>query len=177
VYIEQIFETYELLNISVSTYNFSELLKKSENSYEFSPLEKMENILKNNEKIIERFYNLYIYDEKIISETLLHFSSEEIEHMFITLSNQKKKTPLNYIKEFLKKPFQKQTGEITVEKQIENLIDVQINTWIENNEEDYEVMLQQEQIEILERDPLEENPLEKAKNIIRNFIVSKKLKL
>jgi hypothetical protein len=38
-------------------------------------------------------------------------------------------------------------------------------------------MLQQEQIEILERDPLEENPLDKATNIIRNFIVSKKLKL
>jgi hypothetical protein len=176
-YIEQIFENYELLNISVSTYNFSSLLKKSENSYEFSPLEEMNNLLKNNEEIIERFYSLHIYDEKIISETLINFSSAEIEQMFITLPNQKKKTPLNYIKEFLKRPFQKQSGDITVEKQIENLIDVQINTWIENNEEDYEIMLQQEQIEILEANPLEENPLEKSQNIIRNFIISKKLKL
>lgn len=69
------------------------------------------------------------------------------------------------------------TEEISVENQIENLIDVQVQKWIANNEEDYEVMLQQEQIEILEANPLEENPLDKAKNIIRNFIISKKLKL
>jgi hypothetical protein len=69
----------------------------------------MNNLLKNNEEIIERFYSLHIYEEKIISETLINFSSEDIEQMFITLPNQKKKTPLNYIKDFLKKPFMKQT--------------------------------------------------------------------
>jgi hypothetical protein len=69
----------------------------------------MNDILKNNEEIIERFYSLHIYEEKIISETLINFSSEDIEQMFITLPNQKKKTPLNYIKDFLKKPFIKQT--------------------------------------------------------------------
>lgn len=78
----------------------------------------------------------------------------------------------------MKNPLKKQnSNEISVENQIENLIDVQVQKWIANNEEDYEVMLQQEQIEILEANPLEENPLEKAKNIIRNFIISKKLKL
>lgn len=78
----------------------------------------------------------------------------------------------------MKNPLKKQnSNEISVENQIENLIDVQVQKWIANNEEDYEVMLQQEQIEILEANPLEENPLEKAKNIIRNFIISTKLKL
>lgn len=176
-YIEQIFESYELLNISISTYNFSSLLEKSENSYEFSSLQNMNNILKNNEKIIDRFYNLHIYNEKIISETLVNFSTEEIEQMFISIPIHKKQTPLSYVKTFLKKPFIRQIWEISVEKQIDTLIEVQINTWIENNEKNYEVMLQQEQIKILERDPLEKNPIGKAKNMIRHLIVSKKLKL
>jgi hypothetical protein len=81
------------------------------------------------------------------------------------------------VKDFLKKPFIKKTDEVSVEAQIWNLIDVQVQQWIQNNEEDYEIMLQQEQIEILEANPLEENPLEKSQNIIRNFIISKKLKL
>ncbi|MGB2111080.1 MAG: hypothetical protein ACPHY8_04350 [Patescibacteria group bacterium] len=85
---------------------------------------------------------------------------------------------LSQIKNFLKNPLKKQNSEaISVENQIDNLIDVQVQKWIANNEEDYEVMLQQEQIEILEANPLEENSFEKAKNIIRNFIISKKLKL
>jgi hypothetical protein len=97
--------------------------------------------------------------------------------MFTSIQSGKRKSTLTQVKDFLKKPFIKKTDEITVEKQVENLIDVQVDQWIENNEEDYEVMLQQEQIEILEANPLEENPLDKSKNIIRNFIISKKLKL
>lgn len=97
--------------------------------------------------------------------------------MFTSIQNAKKKSPLAQVKDFIKKPFIKKTDEVSVEQQVENLIDVQVDQWIENNEEDYEVMLQQEQIEILEANPLEENPLDKSKNIIRNFIISKKLKL
>ena len=167
-----------LLNISISTQVFAALLKSQETGqYDFDPLNAMTDILEKNEKLIERFYNIFIYDENIISETLINFSTEDIEFMFTSIKNAKKKSPLTQVKDFLKKPFTKKTDEITVEKQVENLIDVQVQQWIENNEEDYEVMLQQEQIEILEANPLEENPLDKSKNIIRNFIISKKLKL
>ena len=177
-FIENIFENYELLNISISTQVFSALLKSQEKGqYDFDPLNAMTDILEKNEKLIERFYNIFIYDENIISETLINFSWSEIEEMFTSIQNAKKKSPLAQVKDFIKKPFIKKTDEVSVEQQVENLIDVQVDQWIENNEEDYEVMLQQEQIEILEANPLEENPLDKSKNIIRNFIISKKLKL
>ena len=176
-FIENIFENYELLNISISTHRFSEIIKSQTNGFEFDPLNSMTDILENNEKLIERFYNVFIYDEKIIGETLINFSETEVEQMFISIQNGKKKSALSQVKDFLKKPFTKKSDPVTVEQQVENLIDVQVDKWIENNEEDYEVMLQQEQIEILEANPLEENPLEKSKNIIRSFIISKKLKL
>jgi stress response protein YsnF len=154
------------------------LLKQQEKGqYTFDPLNAMTDILEKNEKLIERFYNIFIYDESIISETLINFCDDDIEQMFASIQSGKRKSALSQVKDFLKKPFSKKTDEITVEKQVENLIDVQVQKWIENNEEDYEVMLQQEQIEILEANPLEENPLEKARNIIKNFIISKKLKL
>ena len=177
-YIENIFEQYEILNISISSHKFLSVLKANENNFDFDALEKMNDILADNENLIEKFYNLFIYDEKIISETLLNFSRSEIEIMFESIEKWEKKSVLSQIKNFLKNPLKKNsTEEISVENQIENLIDVQVQKWIANNEEDYEVMLQQEQIEILEANPLEENPLDKAKNIIRNFIISKKLKL
>lgn len=177
-YIENIFENYELLNISISTQKFSELLQaQAKGQYDFDPLNAMTDILEKNEKLIERFYNIFIYDEKIIGETLINFCEAEIEIMFTSIQSGKRKSALAQVKDFLKKPFIKKTDEVSVEAQIWNLIDVQVQQWIQNNEEDYEVMLQQEQIEILEANPLEENPLEKSQNIIRNFIISKKLKL
>jgi hypothetical protein len=74
-YIENIFENYELLNISISTQVFAALLKSQEKGqYDFDPLKAMTDILEKNEKLIERFYNIFIYDENIISETLINFS-------------------------------------------------------------------------------------------------------
>jgi agmatine/peptidylarginine deiminase len=66
IFIENIFENYELLNISISTHRFSELTKSKKNEFEFDPLNSMTEILEKNEKLIERFYNVFIYDEKII---------------------------------------------------------------------------------------------------------------
>lgn len=176
-FIEYIFENFELLNISICLVKFQNFLKNS-NSQNFQPVEKMKDLLAENENLIHKFYNLHIYEENIISETLINFSRSDIEIMFESIQKWEKKSVLSQIKNFLKNPLKKNNSwEISVENQIENLIDVQVQKWIANNEEDYEVMLQQEQIEILEANPLEENPLEKAKNIIRNFIISKKLKL
>lgn len=176
-FIEKIFEDFELLNISICLIKFQNFLKTS-SSMDFQPIEKMNDLLAENENLIHKFYNLHIFEENIISETLINFSRLEIEKMFESIEKWEKKSVLWQIKNFLKNPLKKQnSNEISVENQIENLIDVQVQKWIANNEEDYEVMLQQEQIEILEANPLEENPLEKAKNIIRNFIISKKLKL
>jgi hypothetical protein len=74
-FIENIFENYELLNISISTQVFSALLKSQEKGqYDFDPLNAMTDILETNEKLIERFYNIFIYEENIISETLINFS-------------------------------------------------------------------------------------------------------
>lgn len=81
-YIENIFEQYEILNISISSHKFLSVLKANENNFDFDALEKMNDILADNENLIEKFYNLFIYDEKIISETLLNFSRSEIEIMF-----------------------------------------------------------------------------------------------
>ena len=135
---------------------FSQFLQSQQKAqYDFNPLNQMTDILEKNEKLIERFYNVFIYDENIITETLLNFADQDIEKMFLSIQNAKRKSALCQVKDFLKKPFSKKTDEITVEKQVENLIDVQVEKWIENNEEDYEVMLQQEQIEILEANPLD----------------------
>ncbi|MCP4523142.1 MAG: hypothetical protein GY828_02890 [Candidatus Gracilibacteria bacterium] len=174
-FIDSLFEEFELLNISISLSKFSTLLQSETSIGE--PLKTMRDLLEINNSLIERFYSLYIYDERIISETLIHFSSQEIEQIFQTIHTQKKKSPLIYIRDLLKKPFTQKPEPYSVENQVENLIEVQVKKWIENNEEDYEVMLQQEQIEILENNPLEEHASEKAESIIHSFIIQKKLKL
>ncbi len=176
-FIENVFENFEILNISICLEKFWKFLQTADYQ-NFKPLDIFNDLLAEHENLIHKFYNLHIYEENIISETLINFSRSEIEIMFESIEKWEKKSVLSQIKNFLKNPLKKNNSwEISVENQIENLIDVQVQKWIANNEEDYEVMLQQEQIEILEANPLEENPLEKAKNIIRNFIISKKLKL
>lgn len=42
----------------------------------------MNDLLAENENLIHKFYNLHIYEENIISETLINFSRVEIEKMF-----------------------------------------------------------------------------------------------
>lgn len=174
-FIDSIFKNFELLSIRASFVQFQKLF--FENS-QISLIETFSEILLKNESLVNRFYDFDIYDEKIIFESLINFSSKQIDEIFESLSKENSQNPeqtlLGFLQKMISRPFKNfSEGRTKKVSNSESFIELQVEEWIKNNMEDFYVLIQQEEMRLLEEDPLLDNANMQAEQVIREVIKKK----
>ncbi len=174
-FIDSVFKNFELLSIRASFVQFQELYFENSN---ISLIEKYSELLLKNESLVNKFYDFDIYDEKIIFESLINFSSKKITEIFEILISENSENPeqtlLGFLQKMVSRPFKNMTK--TRAKKLtnsESFIELQAEEWIKNNIEDFCVLIQQEEMRLLEEDPLLEETTQIAEKIIREVIKKK----